>query len=533
MDLPLSNAIPTPEQAARWAPEQVVELVQEKVALQERIARLEQQLEWFRRQIFGQKSERRLIPVPAGQLHLGEVPLPETAPEQPTKPVAAHNRRVRHSGFAAGGDESALFFDESRVPVQTIELACPQAQGLTSDQYEIIGQKVTHRLAQRPGSYVVLKYVRPVVKVRATQALHCAPAPVGVIEGSRADVSFIAGMLIDKLAWHLPLHRQHQRLAAAGFRVSRGWLTQLATQAGDLLMPIYEAQLASIRASRVKAMDETPIKAGRVAPGKMGAAYFWPVYGERDEICFAFCPDRTHANVEHILGATPTPEGVLLSDGYGAYAEYTKKVGLTHAQCWTHCRREFVKAEAAAPEQVAQALEYIGALYAVEAQIRESRLRGQSKREYRLDHARPVVDTFFGWVQKSLQAQALLPTSPLTKALGYAHRRRAALEVFLADPEVPLDTNHVERAIRPVAIGRKNWMFSWTELGARHMGAIQSLIATCRLHEIDPYTYLVDVLQRVGEHPASQVELLTPRLWKQHFADDPLRSDISLHGATQ
>ena len=134
---------------------------------------------------------------------------------------------------------------------------------------------------------------------------------------------------------------------------------------------------------------------------------------------------------------------------------------------------------------------------------------------------------FFTWVQERLDAQGLLPSNPLTKALIYAHKRRAALEVFLADPDVPIDTNHLERALRPIPIGRKNWMFSWTELGAQHVGVVQSLIATCRLHELDPYDYLVDVLQRVGQHPAADVAQLTPRLWKQNFGKTPLRSDIS------
>jgi hypothetical protein len=114
----------------------------------------------------------------------------------------------------------------------------------------------------------------------------------------------------------------------------------------------------------------------------------------------------------------------------------------------------------------------------------------------------------------------------LTKALAYARERRAGLEVFLSDPGVPMDTNHLERALRVIPLGKKNWLFCWTEAGAEQLGIVQSLIATCRLHGIDPYTYLVDVLQRVGEHPASRVAELTPRLWKQHFAQAPLRSDL-------
>lgn len=112
------------------------------------------------------------------------------------------------------------------------------------------------------------------------------------------------------------------------------------------------------------------------------------------------------------------------------------------------------------------------------------------------------------------------------QALGYAHERENALSLFLGDPELPVDTNHLERSLRPIPLGRKNWMFRWTELGARQIGIVQSLIVTCQLHAINAYDYLVDVLQRVDRHPASQVDQLTPRLWKQHFAHQPLRSDL-------
>ena len=124
------------------------------------------------------------------------------------------------------------------------------------------------------------------------------------------------------------------------------------------------------------------------------------------------------------------------------------------------------------------------------------------------------------------QPNGLVPSNPLAKALKYALERVAELQVFLSDPDVPIDTNHLERALRPIPMGRKNWLFCWSEVGARHVGVIQSLMTTCRLHDVNPYTYLVDVLQRVSDHPASQVELLTPRLWKEAFGDAPLQSDI-------
>jgi hypothetical protein len=301
-------------------------------------------------------------------------------------------------------------------------------------------------------------------------------------------------------------------------------------QAAQLLQPIYEAQFDSIRMSRVKAMDETPINAGCAGAGKLRAGYFWPVYGERDEVCFPYFESRRHEHVQEALGLCNVPGAVLLSDGYEAYSAYAKKTGVTHAQCWVHCRRNYFEAQAAEPQVAAEALRQIGALYKIEEDIREKKLSGEAKRLHRLTHSKPLVEKFFAWVDQQFESQGFLPSNPMTQALAYARERRDGLQVFLGDPDVPMDTNHLERSLRPVPLGRRNWLFCWTEVGAQHAGTVQSLIVTCRLHGIDPYTYLVDVLQRVGQHPAARVAELTPRLWKQHFAASPLRS--TLHGLT-
>ena len=197
---------------------------------------------------------------------------------------------------------------------------------------------------------------------------------------------------------------------------------------------------------------------------------------------------------------------------------------MTHAQCWVHSRRKFVEAESSSPEEIALALDLIGQLYQGEKKIQEQSLSGDQKRQYRLENSKPLVDELYSWCHKQCQRHDLTPAHPLSKALNYVRNRESELRVFLEDPDVPLDTNHLERALRPIPMGRKNWLFCWTELGAEHVGIIQSLISTCKLQGINPHRYLTDVLQRVSEHPASKVGELTPRAWKERFADNPLRS---------
>ena len=270
-------------------------------------------------------------------------------------------------------------------------------------------------------------------------------------------------------------------------------------------------------------MDETPIKASRKKKGQMQSAWYWPIYGEDDELCFTWSSSRGSAHIEQQLAGF---EGVLLSDGYAAYDRYAKnKPQITQAQCWAHTRRYFERAHKSDPA-AQEALTLIGGLYRVEQQIREKGLEGQAKLDYRSRHALPIAEAFFAWCHQQRQRIDLLNTDPLAKALVYADNHQEQLKVYLGDPEVPIDTNHLERALRVIPMGRKNWLFCWSEVGAKHVGIIQSLLTTCRLHNVDPYTYLVDVLQRVALHPARNVIELTPRVWKERFADNPLRSDL-------
>jgi len=439
------------------ATDRVAELEQENVrlcadvaSLNAHLTSLKQQLEWFKRQIFGSKSEKRLDFDPAVQGNLlaglGVVAPP---PKDPPSETITYQRRKKMRDAAV--NDSGLRFDDS-VPVQTIQVSDPVIDAIPEALREVIGEKISYRLAQRPGSYVILKYVRPVIKRKDTQSLITTCTPGNVLEKSYVDVSFLAGMLVDKFCYHLPLYRQHQRLEQCGIQLSRSSLTTWVGRAIDLLNPIVDAQHRHLLQSRVLAMDETPIKAGRKGQGKMRQGYLWPMYGEADEIVFRYAPTREHRHVRSFLGEY---QGTLLSDGYEAYAAYARNNNqVTHAQCWSHCRRKFEAAQDSEPEACGEALAIIGALYRHEQIIRDKKLCSEKKLAYRMQHSEPIVKAFWRWCDGQCQRGDLLPKSLLAKALKYAMARPVSLQVFLSDADVPIDTNHLERGLRVIPTGK-------------------------------------------------------------------------------
>jgi len=519
----MNEGLATPEKSI-----DVTVLQGEITALKTQVGALTQQLDWFKRQLFGRKSERRLIdPNPDQPLLNGfeaESSLEATVEKET---ITYQRRKGKHRGDDCVTDQG-LRFDGS-VPMETIQLSIAEelAKG-----FEPVSEKITYRLAQRPGSYVVLKYIQPVVKRKSDGCLITIPAPDGLWAGSLVDVSVVAGIIVDKFAYHLPLYRQHQRLSLNGITVARSSLTHWVQKASALLKPIYLALLRHILLSKTLAMDETPIKAGRSGKGKMNAAWYWPIYGDADEIAFTFARTKARSHIDKTLVDF---KGTLLTDGAPAYASFATDHGddVVHAQCWAHTRRQFERALSDEPRGANEGLDLIGQLYAIEKTIRDEEMDPTATLAARTGRALPVVDAFFAWLDEQRHRMDWLPSQPFAKALAYAAEREGALRVYLSDPAVAIDTNHLERALRPIPMGRKNWMFCWTEVGAEHVGILQSLICTCRLHGINPYTYLVDVLQRIAIHPDSEVEQLTPRVWKTMFANQPLRSDLAVVTATR
>src|SRR5690554_5942219 len=415
----LTTCTPNPQEASSA-------LAQENAWLREQVKRLQHQLDWFKKQLFGPKSERQVFDLAEqGELFQAADASTAQAPQEEEKrSVLSYQRGTAKKQR----DEDCLNATGLRftadVPVQVVQNLPPELTGPNADQYEIIGTKTTYRLAQQAASYLVIQHERPVFRLKgADNKPVTTAAAFNVLDNSLADVSLLAGLLVDKFQFHLPLYRQHQRIQQAGITVSRSTLTNLVKRSIDLLRPIVDAQTDSILRSRVLAMDETPIKAGhqgRAGPqkGKMKTGWFWPLYGDDDEVVFTYSNSRGRVHIEQVLKNQFS--GTLISDGYAAYARYAEnQEEITHAQCWVHGRRCFVEAQKDHPEKATEALQQIAKLYQIEDAIKAKELTGEKKRQYRLDHTKPVVSGFFQWCRDQLAQGGLLPSEPLTKALNY------------------------------------------------------------------------------------------------------------------
>jgi transposase len=477
------------------------------ISLENKLVQAISQLDWFKRQYFGSKSER-LIPQDSDQLSLFAVP---PTPPKESVTVKAFERQVRRNKTELS-DENILRFDES-VPVVEHVIFPKEVEGLAETEYEVIGEKVTTRLKQIPCSYSVERTIRKTVKIKSTKTLHTAPAPDAIIERSFADVSLLSGLIVDKFQYHLPLYRQHQRMSNSGVNVSRSNITNLVHRTLELLEPVYLSILSGICSSEIIAMDETPIKAGRKVAGKMQTAYFWPVMAE-DDVAFIYSNSRSSNVIKENIGKSCK---VLLSDGYSAYEKFiADNSQIEHAQCWAHARRKFFEAQDHSPKESQKALDLIRMLFKVEEEITNQETEEQILQKRRT-LSLPVIEELFLYLHKLWFEELIDKDSLLGKAVFYAKEREKGLRCYLDNPGVDISNNKIENMIRPIAIGRKNWLFCWSEIGAKYSAIAYTLIQNCKLHKVNSWDYLNDVLVRIDSHPARDVNLLTPKNWKQKF----------------
>lgn len=374
-----------------------------------------------------------------------------------------------------------------------------------------IGEERSEEIEIVPATVEVIVHVRPKYACsKCKEGVEIAPPPEKLFDRGRYGKGFVAQVLVSKYADHLPLYRQAQIFARQGLEVADTTLLSLLERAAALLDPVARAVRDSVLASHVIGADETPIGVKQRPAGRR-QGYLWVYAGDRDEVFFDYRPTRSGQAARDMLG---TFEGTVQVDGYGGYDALFRMGRARHAGCWAHARRHVRDALESEPEAAGKVMALIQRLYAVEAEARD---RGDVERLLlRQAKAKPLHQALWSVIDR--ERDRALPKSPWGKAVGYLLGQRPALELYLEDGQVPIDNNRVERAIRPVALGRRNWLFAGSDRGAGWAAVFFTLVGTCKLQGVEPFAYLKDVLGRLAHHPASRIDELTPRGWKAQRA---------------
>ncbi len=485
--------------------------------LNNKIKYLEEQLEWFKRQIFGKRSERVVSNLNEQQLTFEgfEIPKP-TEPE--TKEIPAHTRKKPNR---EGQDKITLSPD---LPVQTTILDLPEEQKVcqeTGEPLVQIGVEITHKLAHQPGNYYIKEIIRPKYAhpQKEEAGIFTTELPDSLLPKCRADESLLAQIISQKFADHLPLYRVAEIMEREGVKISRKLLSQWVIRSAMALKPLYLEMVKRVLGSENIFIDESPVKLWEKIKCKTG--YMWVVVGgnaaDPPYRIYDFRESRSHDNVWDILEGY---RGILHSDKYGAYQRLAESKQITWCPCWSHIRRKFFEAEAGDPEFRQWVLRKIKYLFMLE------RVAWQRSPEERLkireEKQTPIIEELIETIKKKLIEGKILPKSKLREAIGYFCSLIPYLKNYTRHPFSRLDNNVAERAIRPIAIGRKNWLFFGSIDGGEAGAILLSLVQTCRGLGINPREYLEDIMRRIMSHPANRLYELLPDEWlKQRHSISP------------
>jgi transposase len=484
--------------------------VERLTALSERYEHIIAQLNRLQ---FGKRSEQmdkdeRQLAFEDLMQGLAEVEALEDRDDAELKTHRARQRREKRPSLPDHLPEVEVVID----PPSTV---CPCCAGAL----HVIGEDVSRRLDVVPAQYQVIVTRRRKYACRrcAGQVIQ-APAPARLIEGGLPTERLVAQVLTAKYADHTPLYRQVQGLARQGIVLDRSTLAFWVGYAAAELEPIWALMRADLLTASKLFVDETRAPVLDPGRGRTKTGYFWAL--ARDDrawngpdppaVVYTYAPGR---GAEHAIALLEDFSGVLQTDGYAAYktlAGRNRQVTLAH--CWSHLRRKFFDlAKGGSAPIAAEALKRIGELYAIEAGIRGQ--SAQARAAARQQRSTPLVDALNAWFAAQL---ARVPgRSQMAEVLRYALSRWDGLSYFLTDGRVELDTNPVERSIRPIALNRKNALFAGSDEGAHHWAVLATLVENCKLHGINPTEYFTDVLARlVNGHLQSRLAELTPAGWK-------------------
>jgi transposase len=377
-------------------------------------------------------------------------------------------------------------------------------------QMRRIGEDVSEKLDYTPGTFTVERHVRGTWSCAQCETIVQAPVPAHVIDKGIPTAGLLAQVLVAKYADHNPLHRQEGIFARAGLALPRSTLAQWVGACGVQLQPLVDALRAEVLSQGVMHADETPVAMLAPGTGKTHRAYLWAyspgVFEPLKAVIYDFTESRAGSHARAFLGDW---QGKLVCDDYAGYKNGFAQ-GITEVGCMAHARRKFFELHAANKSVIAgRALEYIGMLYEIEREVRE--LGVEQRLDRRQARARPVVDALHAWM---LAQRSQVPDGTATaKALDYSLKRWAALTRYVDDGHLPIDNNWIENQIRPIAIGRNNWLFAGSLRAGQRAAAIMSLIQSAKLNGLEPHAYLKDVLTRLPTHKASRVGELLPHRW--------------------
>ena len=465
----------------------------------------------LRRMQFGRKSEKLDHQIEQLELRLEDLEADEgaapieiprtsrTAPEQaPRKPLPEHLPR------------------EVLTHLPEASAHCAECGG----KMKLLGEDVSEQLEYVPASFRVIRHVRPKFACACCDHIAQAPAPSRPIERGLAGSGLLAHVLVSKFADHIPLYRQSVMYAREGVELDRSLLAKWVGHSARLLQPLVEALRRHVMAAMKLHADDTPVPVLAPGNGKTKTGRLW-VYVRDDRassdmtppaVWFGYTPDRKGIHPQQHLESF---SGTLQADAYGGYQAIYETGRVNEAACWAHARRGFYELHAARPNALnTEALERIGALYKVEEAIRGK--PPDERRAYRQEHARALLDQLHAWLAATLET--LSKKSDTSRAILYALNRWEALTRYCDDGRLEIDNLPVERALRGVAIGRRNYLFAGADSGGERAAAIYSLIGTAKLNGIDPEAYLRFVLARIADHAINRVDELMPWLVAEQLA---------------
>ncbi len=474
---------------------------------------LKMQLVKLRRMQFGQKSEKIGKEIEQIELLLEDIEATQS------QHAAADEKKQEKSPRSPAKPRMPRVFPanlprERRVLAPTHE-ACPDCGGA----FTHLGETVSETLDIEPIHFKVIQYVRPKLACTKCDVILQEPAAPRPIERGIPEPGLLAHVLVGKYIDHMPLYRQSEAFSREGIDLDRSLLADWVGSAAALLAPLGEALRKHVFASAVVHADDTPISVLAPGNGKTKTGRLWtyvrderPAAGkEAPAVWFSYAPDRKGI---HPQRHAEDFSGIFQADGYSGFSKIYDNGRVFEAACWAHVRRKFFDLSKAQKSPIAkEALERIAALYAIEDAIRGK--PAEQRREIRYEKSRPLVDAMKKWMEE--QRKLLSQKSQAAKAIHYALARWKALTRYCDDGRIEVDNNAAERALRCVALGRKNYLFAGSDVGGERAAVMYSLLGSAKLNGCNPQAYLREVLARIPEHPIARIAELLP--WNLQIAE--------------